>query len=89
MRGWIGVDLDGTLAKSVKAQNGEEIGGPIHPMVQLVKVWLARGEDVRIFTARVNPKRGQVNAMRARSEIPDQGVWTIRKGTGVESGGSS
>jgi hypothetical protein len=25
---------------------------------------LARGEDVRIFTARVNPKRGQVNAMR-------------------------
>jgi hypothetical protein len=26
MRGWIGVDLDGTLAKSVKTENGEEIG---------------------------------------------------------------
>jgi hypothetical protein len=25
MRGWIGVDLDGTLAKSVAAQTGEEI----------------------------------------------------------------
>jgi transcriptional regulator with GAF, ATPase, and Fis domain len=42
MRGWIGVDLDGTLAKSVKARNREEIGVPIRPMVQLVKVWLAR-----------------------------------------------
>jgi len=30
---------------------------------------LARGEDVRIFTARVNPQRGQVNAMRARRVI--------------------
>ena len=37
MRGWIGVDLEGTLAKSVAAQTGEEIGDPIHPMVQLVK----------------------------------------------------
>ena len=37
MRGWIGVDLDGTLAKSVKAQTGEEIGAPIGPMVQLVR----------------------------------------------------
>ena len=67
--GWIGVDLDGTLAKSVKAQTGEEIGVPVHPMVQLVKRWLANGEDVRIFTGRVNPNRGQVNAMRARRAI--------------------
>lgn len=70
---WIGVDLDGTLAKSVKAQNGE-IGVPIHPMVQLVKVWIAHGEDVRIFTSRVNPKRGRVNAMRPQG-YPAQ--WTV------------
>jgi hypothetical protein len=31
MRGWIGVDLDGTLAKSTGAQT-YEIGVPIHPM---------------------------------------------------------
>jgi hypothetical protein len=67
--GWIGVDLDGTLAKSVKSRTGEEIGVPIHPMVQLVKVWLAHGQDVRIFTARVNPNRGEANAMRARRVI--------------------
>ena len=70
MHGWIGVDLDGTLAKSVKAQGQREaIGGPIHRMMQLVKVWLAHGEDVRIFTARVNPTRVQVTARRARTAI--------------------
>jgi hypothetical protein len=67
MRGWIGVDLDGTLAKSGTAQIGEKIGAPIHPMVQLVKRWLVRGEDIRIFTARVNPNQG--DAIRARRAI--------------------
>ena len=67
MHGWIGVDLDGTLAKSVVVQTGEEIGAPIHPMVQLVKRWLAHGEDIRIFTARVNPRQG--DAVRARRAI--------------------
>jgi hypothetical protein len=71
MAGWIGVDLDGTLAKSVQAQT-EEIGVPILPMVQLVKAWLAHGEDVRIFTARVNPNHRQVEAVRARKDIE---VW--------------
>ena len=42
--GRIGVDLDGTLAKSVIAETREKIGLPIHPMVQLVKIWLAHGE---------------------------------------------
>src|SRR5258707_4388594 len=68
MRGWIGVDLDGTLAKSV-AQTGEKIGAPVHSMVQLVKGWLAHGEDVRIFTARVNPNHHQGDAVRARRAI--------------------
>jgi hypothetical protein len=69
MRGWIGVDLDGTLAKSVAAHTGEEIGAPIHPVVQLVKHWLAHGEDVRIFTARVNPNHQQGGAVRVRRAI--------------------
>jgi len=69
MPGWIGVDLDGTLAKSVVAQTGEEIGPPIDRMVQLVKEWLAHGADVRIFTARVNPIQRPVEAIRARKAI--------------------
>ena len=69
MRGWIGVDLDGTLAKSVKRQTGEEIGAPILPMVRLVKKWLAQGEDVRIFTARINPNNAKADAGRVRRAI--------------------
>ena len=40
-----------------------------------MKVWLALGEDVRIFTARVNRQRGQVNAMRTRRAIE---AWSKR-----------
>lgn len=57
-RGWIGVDLDGTLAyDSPAAEWGgiEKIGEPIPAMVERIKKWLADGEDVRILTARVNP----------------------------------
>ena len=50
--GWIGVDLDGTLAH-YEGWNGGVIGEPIVPMVRRVQQWLAQGKDVRIFTARV------------------------------------
>jgi hypothetical protein len=69
MRGWIGVDLDGTLAKSVKVKTGTEIGAPIRAMVQLVKWWLAHGEDVRIFTARVNPNHHEGDIVHLRRAI--------------------
>jgi hypothetical protein len=56
-RDWIAVDLDSTLA----VFNGDrtQVGPPTPPdehdvsMVDRVKQWLANGEDVRIFTARV------------------------------------
>lgn len=51
--GWIGVDLDGTLARYTGWNNGE-IGEPIPAMVDRVKQWLAEGQEVRIFTARVS-----------------------------------
>ena len=53
MNGWIGVDLDGTLAHYDEWEGIEYIGEPIAPMVNRVKAWLADGIDVRIFTARV------------------------------------
>lgn len=55
-KGWIGVDLDGTLAYYDKWQGIDQIGEPIGPMVARVKRWLANGADVRIFTARVAEK---------------------------------
>lgn len=53
MSGWIGVDLDGTLAKYPNPDGIDGIGEPIPLMVDRVKEWLAKGIDVRIFTARV------------------------------------
>lgn len=53
-RGWIGVDLDGTLAEYSGFKGLNEIGAPIPKMVERVKQWLADGQDVRIFTARVS-----------------------------------
>lgn len=52
--GWIGVDLDGTLAEYTEWKSFEHIGEPIPEMVNRVKKWLAAGRDVRIFTARVD-----------------------------------
>jgi hypothetical protein len=52
--GWIGVDLDGTLAKYDGWQGIEYVGAPIPLMVERVKEWLTEGCDVRIFTARVS-----------------------------------
>lgn len=50
--GWIGVDLDGTLAE-YNGWRGGEIGEPITLMADRVRMWLFEGRDVRIFTARV------------------------------------
>lgn len=55
MAGWIGVDLDGTLATYDGCKGEAYIGDPVYPMLGRVKVWLAMGCDVRIFTARVYP----------------------------------
>lgn len=49
--GWIGVDLDGTLAE-YHGWNGGAIGAPIPAMLARVKEWLAKEQSVKIFTAR-------------------------------------
>lgn len=51
MRGWIGVDLDGTLAE-YHGSMGNAIGRPVPAMLSRVKDWIAAGIEVRIFTAR-------------------------------------
>jgi len=52
--GWIGVDLDGTIAQYDGWHGLEHIGRPIPPMVNRVKNWLGEGRKVKIFTARVS-----------------------------------
>lgn len=51
-KGWIGVDLDGTLAMFEGGRVDAPLGAPIELMVSRVRAWLAEGRDVRIFTAR-------------------------------------
>jgi len=50
--GWIGFDLDGTIAEYHGWVSIEHIGDPIKPMIDLMKQLLSEGRDVRIFTAR-------------------------------------
>lgn len=54
--GWIGVDLDGTLAEYAGWNKDRSIGMPIPSMVSRVRGWLQGGRDVRLFTARANEK---------------------------------
>jgi len=49
---WIGVDLDGTLAKGTKDFDPDKVGEPVEAMVDRVKKWLDQGKTVKIFTAR-------------------------------------
>lgn len=73
--GWIGVDLDGTLAHYEKWVGPRHIGKPILRMVRRVKQWLKDGQEVRIFTARVSPECG-LDAVHARDAIDK---WCIEQ----------
>ena len=63
---WIGVDLDGTLAKQNdnKPYDPEYIGEPVEPMMDRVKAWVKAGKKVKIFTARADDEVA-VNAIKA------------------------
>lgn len=73
-KGWIAVDLDGTLAHYVSGQGVKYVGAPIEPMVARVKKWLAEGKTVKIFTARAcgllgeDDRREQVEMIEAWCE---------------------
>lgn len=59
--GWIGVDLDGTLAEYTTWKGSAHIGAPVPAMLARVKAWLAEGKDVRILTARASPGAIEAN----------------------------
>lgn len=62
--GWIGVDLDGTLAEYHGWKGAEVIGNPIPKMLERVLAWIEKGEEVRIFTARVCPQKEDAEICR-------------------------
>ena len=77
--GWIGVDLDGTLAYYDQWRGALHIGEPIPAMLERVRRWLDEGKDVRIFTARVN-REGIASAMAS----PEGAAAAAREVTAVE-----
>lgn len=75
-QGWIGVDLDGTLAHYDGWRGVEHIGEPIPAMLERVKKWLAEGKDVRIFTARVCSGDASLADAKTRDDYWDT-KWAI------------
>lgn len=72
--GWIGVDLDGTLAHYDGWKGADHIGAPVPAMVERVKAWLANGREVRIFTARISPMDMCVTPDRIATKISAETV---------------
>lgn len=56
-QGWIGVDLDGTLAFYDGWKGAAHIGDPIPKMLKRLQQWFTEGREVRIMTARVSPNK--------------------------------
>jgi len=77
---WIGVDLDGTLARDLGSTRGDDIGSPIEPMLVRVQKWIAEGRTVKIFTARASSPR-QVAAIKewlASCGLPELEVTNVK-----------
>lgn len=70
--GWIGVDLDGTLAHHEGFTAGK-IGAPVPRMLARVKRWLAEGIEIRIFTARIADPDRRVQA----KVVEDIDAWCL------------
>lgn len=71
-RGWIGVDLDGTVAKYEGWLGISHIGDPIEPIASKIRALIAAGVEVRILTAHASdPDR--VRRAEAVQHIED---WT-------------
>ena len=73
--GWIGVDLDGTLAMDEGRRGLRRVGRPVPAMLRMVKQWIADGVEVRIFTARVGGGRPAAEREAAVAAIEG---WCVR-----------
>ena len=73
--GWIGVDLDGTLAEYHDWSGGFSIGRPVPAMIERVKNWLAAGAEVKIMTARVSSKVPKNILTRQQALIKSFCLW--------------
>lgn len=80
MSGWIGVDLDGTLAQYGGWKGPGHIGAPVPAMLARVRQWVATGQTVKIFTARASvPEQvPPIKAWLAEHGLPDLEVTCVK-----------
>lgn len=64
----IAVDLDGTLASQDETGGPTDIGAPVQGILAAVNEALAAGDEVSIFTARVDPDDPDAGEARAAIE---------------------
>ncbi|MFH1152649.1 MAG: hypothetical protein V1793_02440 [Pseudomonadota bacterium] len=79
-KAWIGVDLDGTLARSDTLISLAKIGAPIPRMMDLVKSLISDGRRVKIFTARASDPE-QIDLIRSwlkENSLPDLEITNIK-----------
>jgi hypothetical protein len=84
--GWIGVDLDGTLAKHTTYKGATHIGEPIPLMTARVRRWVGHGKKVKIFTARADDERA-VNAIKKwlkDNDLPDLEITNLKDKAMIE-----
>ena len=71
-RAWIGVDLDGTLARYDGWRGLEHIGSPVPVMLARVRHWLAEGYTIKILTARAG--EGDAGILPVKKWLADNGL---------------
>lgn len=71
-KGWIGFDLDGTLAEYTEWKGADHIGKPIEPIIRIAKQYIEQGYTIKIFTARAC----------VPEQIPPVKKWCIENGLG-------
>jgi hypothetical protein len=83
--GWIGVDLDGTLARYQPGQ-GSTIGKPVFDMAKRVRHWHQVNQEVRIFTARAETLAGKraVSQWLKDNNLPQLSVTNVKDSSMIE-----
>ena len=61
--GWVGTDLDGTLAEYTEYKGWQHIGKPIPGVLNFIKKLRAAGIPVKIFTARCSAESRAVDGL--------------------------
>ena len=77
---WIGVDLDGTLARSDRNLSLARVGEPVPKMLGLVKSMVNNGVKAKIFTARAGDSN-QVQLVKAwlvKNGLPNLEVTNVK-----------